>query len=52
MNSTRESLNNYRKLVKQILTEYAEILVFDSGTKNEIIFDWEHHRYMLINRAC
>ena len=44
-----DSLNNYRKLVKQLLTEYAEIPVFDSGTKNEIIFDLENDRYMLIN---
>ena len=28
-----DSLNNYRKLVKQLLTEYAEIPVFDSGIK-------------------
>ena len=44
-----DSLNNYRQLVKQLLTEYAEIPVFDSGTKNEIIFDLENDRYMLIN---
>ncbi|MEG4235769.1 XisI protein [Microcoleus sp. Pol11C3] len=44
-----DSLNNYRKLVKQLLTEYAEIPVFDSGTQNEIIFDLENDRYMLIN---
>ncbi|MEG5042738.1 MULTISPECIES: XisI protein [unclassified Microcoleus] len=44
-----DSLNNYRQLVKQILTEYAEIPVFDSATQNEIIFDLENDRYMLIN---
>lgn len=44
-----DSLNNYRKLVKQILSEYAEIPVFDSGIQNEIIFDLENDRYMLIN---
>jgi hypothetical protein len=44
-----DSLNNYRKLVKQLLTEYAEIPVFDSGIQNEIIFDLENDRYMLIN---
>jgi hypothetical protein len=44
-----DSLNNYRQLVKQLLTEYAEIPVFDSGTKNKIIFDLENDRYMLIN---
>jgi hypothetical protein len=44
-----DSLNNYRKLVKQLLSEYAEIPVFDSGIQNEIIFDWENDRYMLIN---
>jgi hypothetical protein len=44
-----DSLNNYRKLVKQLLTEYAEIPVFDSGSQNEIIFDLENDRYMLIN---
>ena len=43
------SLNNNCKLVKQLLTEYAEIPVFDRGTKNEIIFDLENDRYMLIN---
>ena len=37
-----DSLNNYRKLVKQLLTEYAEIPVFDSRTQNEIIFDLEN----------
>ena len=44
-----DSLNNYRQLVKQLLTEYAEIPVFDSGTQNETIFDGENDRYMLIN---
>jgi hypothetical protein len=44
-----DSLNNYRELVKQILTEYAEIPVFDSGIKNETIFDGENDRYMLLN---
>ncbi|MEG4590122.1 XisI protein [Microcoleus sp. MOSTC5] len=44
-----DSLNNYRKLVKQLLTEYAEIPVFDSGIQNEIIFDLENERYLLIN---
>ena len=44
-----ESLNNYRKIVKQLLTEYAEIPVFDSGIQNEIIFNLENDRYMLIN---
>ena len=44
-----DSLNNYRKLVKQLVTEYAEIPVFDSGIQNEIIFDLENERYMLIN---
>ena len=44
-----DSLNNYRKLVKQLLTEYAEIPVFDSAIQNEIIFDLENDRYMLIN---
>jgi len=44
-----DSLNNYRQLVKQLLTEYAEIPVFESGIQNEIIFDLETDRYMLIN---
>ena len=44
-----DSLNNYRKLVKHILTDYAEIPVFDSGIQNEVIFDLENDRYMLIN---
>ena len=44
-----DSLNNYRKLVKQLLTEYADIPVFDSGIQNEVIFDLENDRYMLIN---
>src|SRR4028118_36694 len=44
-----DSLNNYRKLVKHILTDYAEIPVFDKVTQKEIIFDWETDRYMLIN---
>src|SRR4028118_1743596 len=44
-----DSLNNYRKLVKHILTDYAEIPVFDKVTQKEIIFDLENDRYMLIN---
>jgi len=44
-----DSLNNYRTLVKQLLTEYAEIPVFDSGSKKEIFFDGKNDRYMLIN---
>lgn len=44
-----DSLNNYRKLVKQLLTEYAEIPVCDSGTQNATIFDIENDRYMLMN---
>jgi XisI protein len=44
-----DSLNNYCQLVKQLLTEYSEIPVLDSGTKNETIFDVENDRYMLIN---
>lgn len=44
-----DSLNNYRQLVKQLLSEYAEIPVFDSGIQNEIIFDLENDRYTLIN---
>ena len=44
-----DSLNNYRKLVKQLLTEYAEIPVFDSDIQNKVIFDLENDRYMLIN---
>lgn len=44
-----DSLNNYRQLVKQMLTEYAEIPSFDSGTQNETIFDGENDRYLLLN---
>ena len=44
-----DSLNNYRKLVKQLLTEYAEIPVCDSKIPNEIFFDLENNGYMLIN---
>ncbi|MEG4317331.1 MULTISPECIES: XisI protein [unclassified Microcoleus] len=44
-----DSLNNYRKFVKQLVTEYAEIPVFDSGTQNVTIFDAENDRYMFIN---
>jgi hypothetical protein len=44
-----DSLSNYRQLVKQLLTEYAEIPVFYSGTQNETIFDLENDRYMLMN---
>ena len=44
-----DSLNNYRKLVKQLVTEYAELPVFDSGTQNATIFDVENDRYMFIN---
>jgi len=44
-----DRLNNYRQLVKHLLTEYAEIPVFDSGTQNATIFDVENDRYMLMN---
>ncbi len=44
-----DSLNNYRKLVKQLVTEYAELPVFDNGTQNVTIFDVENDRYMFIN---
>ena len=44
-----DSLNNYCQLVKQLLTEYSEIPVFDSGAQNATIFDLENDRYMLIN---
>lgn len=44
-----DSLNNYRQLVKQLLTEYAGIPVVDSDIQNETIFDGDNDRYMLIN---
>jgi hypothetical protein len=43
------SLENYRNLVKQILTEYSQIPPSDSGVENATIFDLENDRYMLFS---
>ncbi|HEY9744317.1 MAG TPA: XisI protein [Coleofasciculaceae cyanobacterium] len=43
------SLENYRKIVKQLLTEYAQIPASDNEVQNETIFDSEHDRYMLLS---
>lgn len=43
------SLENYRQLVKQLLTEYARVPALDSEVQNETIFDSENDRYMLLS---
>ena len=43
------SLENYRNLVKQILTEYGQISPSDSGVENTTIFDLENDRYILLS---
>ncbi len=43
------SLENYRKIVKQLLTEYAQIPASDNEVQNETIFDSENDRYMLLS---
>ena len=43
------SLENYRKLVKQIITEYGQIPPSDSEVQNTTIFDLENDRYMLLS---
>jgi hypothetical protein len=43
------SLENYRKLVKQLLTEYAQIPTRNSEVQDETIFDPENDRYMLVS---
>lgn len=42
-------LENHRKLVKQLLTEYAQIPAPDSGVQDQTIFDSENDRYMLLS---
>ncbi|MFB2969432.1 XisI protein [Aerosakkonema sp. BLCC-F183] len=43
------ALENYRQLVKQLMSEYASFSTFDSGIENETIFDLENDRYMLLS---
>ena len=43
------AIDKYRQIIKQLLTEYAEIPTAESGIKNQIIFDSENDRYMLIS---
>ncbi len=43
------SINNYREIVKQLLTEYAQLPTFDSQVKNQTIFDLVQDHYMLLS---
>jgi hypothetical protein len=42
-----DSLNHYRAIVQQLLTEYAELPTADSNLQQELIFDVERDRYFL-----
>ncbi|NEP07383.1 MAG: hypothetical protein F6K34_22855 [Okeania sp. SIO4D6] len=34
-----DTIENYRQIIKQLLTEYAEIPTTESGIENQTIFD-------------
>ena len=42
-----DKLEQYRKFIKQILTEHSEISTIDDTVKSELIFDLERDRYQL-----
>ncbi|MGK7922158.1 MAG: XisI protein [Trichodesmium sp.] len=43
------TIEKYCQIIKQLLTEYAEIPTTESGIENQTIFDSENDRYMLIS---
>ena len=43
------SVDDYRKLIKQLLTKYAQLPTVDNKVENETIFDSAKDRYMLIS---
>lgn len=43
------SLENYREIVKQLLSKYAQLPTADNDVRNETIFDLENDRYILLS---
>lgn len=44
-----DSLNtDYRQIIEKLLKEYADFLNQDDGIEQELIFDREHNRYLLL----
>lgn len=44
-----DSLNRYREIIKQLLTEYAELPTTDPAIQHEVIFDVQRDRYFLVS---
>ncbi|NEQ73224.1 MAG: XisI protein [Okeania sp. SIO2C9] len=44
-----DTIENHRQIIKQLLTEYAQIPTTESGIENKTLFDSENDRYMLIS---
>ena len=42
-----DKVEHYRQLIKQILTEHAEIATTEDTVKAELIFDSEHDHYQI-----
>lgn len=42
-----DKIEQYRKFIKEILTEHAQIASTNDGVKAELIFDGEHDHYQL-----
>lgn len=43
-----DKLENYRQLIRQILTDYVEFAGSDKSTETVPVFDREHDRYLLM----
>ncbi len=44
-----DKLNKYREIIKQLLSEYAELGNSNQDIETQIIFDTEHDHYQLMN---
>jgi hypothetical protein len=42
------ALENYRQIIKNLLTEYAQLATPSDEIQNEVIFDSEHDRYLFV----
>lgn len=43
-----DKLENYRQIIRNILTEYVEFSASDKSTETVPVFDSEHDRYLLM----
>jgi len=43
-----DTLNNYRSIVRRVLTEYANIPYSRGDMRHMVVFDEEHDRYLLL----